>query len=669
LSAYSRVPTLENKSIYTSYHNIYNRSIRLAKKLFFDREFHKHRSNLKKTWELIKFALNSDSKKQNFISELFAGGIHHTDALIIANKLNEFFISAPQKIAENIPHSNLKIYTPVSEKIFSINQSPVTRTEISDAIKQLLPKKSEDLFGLSMYFIKQCSSLLVDPLYFIAYKSFESGKFPSQLKIAKIIPIHKNGDKSLPDNYRPISLLPNFSKILEKVMSNRLTNFLESNSLLCKEQFGFRKSHSTLHPLINFLNKIATEKNNNKFTIGIFCDLKKAFDTVNHGILLKKLHNIGVRGIELDWFRDYLSNRKQFVHINGQNSSMLEIVLGVPQGSILGPLLFLIYINDLPSCNNFFNSLFADDTMLLDSHEDLQILTFNVNREFQKVISYFNANRMALHLEKTKFILFFKKSETPTPMIVFNYNEPGTVTNNPSLIYPMSCINDLPVPSIKFLGVQIDPQLNFKTHISSINKKLCTGLFFLRSVQNFMNEKALKYMYYSLIHCHIIYALHVYSSASEKLLKSIFVKQKQAIRIITGNKYNSHTEPLFKKLKILPFPQLCDFFRIQFMHDFKYGFLPPSFDNMWTTNRIRRQDQVEIELRNDDLLFIPFTRSDFILRMPLHLFPKCWNDFENEDLKFIRNKIEFNLKLKDFLLEKLSATINCRRLLCPSCHL
>jgi Reverse transcriptase (RNA-dependent DNA polymerase) len=408
-STYCKNRSPENKNSYNAYRNIYNRAIRLAKKLFFDREFHKNRNNLKKTWDLIKFAMNSDHKNSHAYSEIFVDGIRHSDPQIVAEKFNEFFAKAPQIIVNEInPSSNDFFNSPESEARFCLGDSPVTRTEISDAISQLLSKKSEDMTGLSMYFIKKCSSAIIYPLYFIIYKSFESGIVPEQLKIAKVVPIHKSGDTSLPDNFRPISLLPNFSKILEKVMSNRLTKFLEHNNLLCKEQFGFRKSHSTLHPLVHFLNKVTEAKNQNKFTIAIFCDLRKAFDTVNHKILLKKLHKIGVRGIELKWFESYLSNRKQFVHINGKNSALINILLGVPQGSILGPLLFLIYINDLPLCNNLNNSLFADDTMLLDSHHSLPTLVENINKQFQRVISYFNCNRLALHPEKTKFILFFK---------------------------------------------------------------------------------------------------------------------------------------------------------------------------------------------------------------------------------------------------------------------
>ena len=206
------------------------------------------------------------------------------------------------------------------------------------------------------------------------------GYVHNQLKIAKVVPIFKSGDPRLPNNYRPISLLSNFSKIIEKVMHTRLSNFLEHNNLLSMSQFGFRKNHSTIHPMILLDNFVTDALNSKKYAMAIFCDLRKAFDTVNHTILLSKLEKIGIRNRELKWFKNYLSGRRQFVSVNGVCSSFLEVLLGVPQGSILGPLLFLIYINDLPGCSNFFTLLFADDTTLLakaDSPEELYSIANN----------------------------------------------------------------------------------------------------------------------------------------------------------------------------------------------------------------------------------------------------------------------------------------------------
>jgi len=232
----------------------------------------------------------------------------------------------------------------------------------------------------------------------------------------------------------------------------------------------------------------------------------------------------------------------------------------------------------------------------------------------------------------------------------------------------MECINNQPSSSIRFLGVLIDPLLNFKEHINKLNSKLATGLYYLRTSKNFLNQTALKYIYYALIHSHLIYAIHIWSCTNESLLKSLFIKQKQAIRIISGSKYNAHTEPLFKKLNILPFPDLIKFFKIQFMQQFAGGFLPISFNNLWQTNRIRIGDQAHIELRNADQLFIPYARTNTISRMPLYSFPKIWADFPSEEIKFIRNKLEFNQKLKEYFISNLKNVPDCSRLFCPACQ-
>ena len=193
------------------------------------------------------------------------------------------------------------------------------------------------------------------------------------------------------------------------------------------------------------------------------------------------------------------------------------------------------------------------------------------------------------------------------------------------------------------------------------------ALFYMRSAKNFLNQKALKYIYYSIFHSNLIYAIQVWSCVNESSLKSLLIKQKSAIRIISQAKYNSHTEPLFKQHKILPLNLLTKYFKIQFKHRFVYGFLPESFSNTWTLNRIRRADQSHVELRNDNRFFLPFVRIETLKFHPLISFPKLWEDFPDESIKFTREKIEFNYKLKNFFLDTLSPYVQCTRLFCPSC--
>jgi hypothetical protein len=385
---------------------------------------------------------------------------------------------------------------------------------------------------------------------------------------------------------------------------------------------------------------------------------------------------MGVQGQELKWFENYLAGRNQFVVINGKSNSLREILLGVPQGSILGPLLFIIYINDLATVSRLFSSLFADDTKLLAKHSDPVLLNNFVNTEFKKIVTYFRAHRLSLHTSKTKFMVFSNSQA------VLNFNFDIVIDNNnenshdPLNIFHIQRVTqDCDIPAIKFLGVFMDPSLNFKFHIQSISKKLSMGLYFIRSAKNFLTEKSLKLLYYSLIHCHLIYAIHIWSCSTNNNLYPLVKLQKSAVRIITNAAYNAHTEPLFKKLRILPFFDLVSYFKIQFMQQFKQGYLPKSFDGEWTTYLTRIQaPENEHEFRNlrrlnlDDYV-IPFARLTLTERFPLTSFPKTWNNFTNLEIKTVRCKIDFNSKLKEYFISKLNGNYTCSRLLCPHCHL
>jgi hypothetical protein len=248
------------------------------------------------------------------------------------------------------------------------------------------------------------------------------------------------------------------------------------------------------------------------------------------------------------------------------------------------------------------------------------------------------------------------------------------IDNNDELpilpIVPLSQVNDqCDPPAIKYLGVFIDSKFNFRYHINHISNKLSRAFFFLRKSKHFLTPSALKSLYFSLIHCHLTYALPIWSSTLFSNLKSIVMKQKIAIRLITNSPFNAHTEPLFKNLKILPLNLLIQMQKLQFMQRYIHNDLPRSFIGEWLTNEERRQDPDQAVLRNQDNLYVPFARTIFSENMPWTSFPKAWNSFDRNDIKFIRNKLEFKTKLKDHLINSLSSSITCNRLLCPRCHL
>ena len=246
---------------------------------------------------------------------------------------------------------------------------PISYEEIDLILKSLKDSSCGwDDFGTQV--TKSARLSLVNPLAYICNLSMSTGVFPDQLKIAKVIPLYKNDDPKVFSNYRPISVLPIFSKVLERAMYNRLIKYLNDNKILYSFQFGFRKNHSAVMALMILVDKVSKALENGEYALGLFIDFSKAFDTINYDILFTKLFHYGVRGCALKWFKSYLTNRKQYVVYNDTSSSLKPIVCGVPQGSILGPLLFLIYVNDLAYVSNdLFMIMFADDTNALVSNK------------------------------------------------------------------------------------------------------------------------------------------------------------------------------------------------------------------------------------------------------------------------------------------------------------
>lgn len=256
---------------------------------------------------------------------------------------------------------------------------------------KLKPKTSSGPDGISSKLLKAIIPIIIQPFCHLLNLSFKTGYIPNEFKVAKVVPVFKSGERDDFNNYRPISLLSSFSKLFEKVVAMEVLRFINHRDILYIHQYGFRKNHNTNHPMLHFLDRIYNSMNKEtpEFTIGIFIDLKKAFDTVNHDILLKKLDFYGFRSVSNLWFKNYLSGRTQFVSIKGVDSDNKEMICGVPQGSVLGPLLFLLFINDLPQATDFFTLLFADDTTLQLSGSNLEDLYCKANTELLKAQKWF----------------------------------------------------------------------------------------------------------------------------------------------------------------------------------------------------------------------------------------------------------------------------------------
>ena len=454
------------------------------------------------------------------------------------------------------------------------------------------------------------------------------------------------------DLYRPISLLPTLSKILEKIAYVQLTNFLDKNNLIYKHQYGFQRNKSTEHNLVHVINFISNAFNDNKYTIGVFFDLKKAFDVCSHEILLLKLKKIGISGTTYEWFRTYLSNRTQKTYINNNFSSDKPIPISVLQGSILGPILFLININDLHSVTSLFISMFADDTFTAASDHDLPSLISHVNMEINKIAIWFRSNKMAVNTSKTKFIIFHPKGKKINIPINIIFNENEHDENNPLLITPLERIhNSHTNPNLrayKLLGIYLDENLTFNFHTNYLLSKLNRSLFCINRAKNFLTFHALKSLYFALIHSHLSYCPIILSCASPSNISKIHKLQKKAIRTITKSSYNAHTGPLFRLNGILPYDKILQQAKLHFMHSIVHNYAPASFSDTWITNS---QRDPHYNLRNKDDYVIPYPRIDMFKRFTPYSLPSLWN--ATDDIKLQPNKHTFRYSVKTQLLSEI----------------
>ena len=395
-----------NKTYKTSRNEIIS-ELRNTEIKYYSNELELHKNDLSKSWKILRSIIGKDSNNSTKKLSFNINNTVVTDIEVIANEFNNLFVSIGPTLASNITCSKDPL-TYVNGIVNSIVVHNVTSMDFRTVISSL-KNSSPGFDGIPSFVANQCIDYFIEPLTYIINMSFMEGVFPSELKLAKVIPIFKSGDSTKMSNYRPISILSFFSKIFEKLMYNILNNFLYKNDVIYKYQFGFRKKHSTQHAIITLVDRITSSLDSGDLVIGVFLDLKKAFDTVDHHILIKKLFSYGIRGNTLKWFQSYLTDRSQFVSYDGIESKVLPIQYGVPQGSILGPLLFIIYMNDLFNVSNFlFTILYADDTCVVLGGKSLETLITLMNQELHLLYIWLQSNKLTLNFQKTYYMIFHR---------------------------------------------------------------------------------------------------------------------------------------------------------------------------------------------------------------------------------------------------------------------
>ena len=630
---YIKNPTELRKDCYNKFRNLYTNQIRSAKRNYYFSKFRTFKGNINKTWRTINDILQRKKYQKN--SSVFkCNNSVVSDSKEIAESFNDYFKDVGHKLGSmnrNVTNINCTSYLN-SNFPHTAYFLPITEKEIINNALSFKNGKAPGFDSIDCSVVKKVIHVICKPLCNIFNSCIEQGVVPVDLKIAKIIPIHKKGPKDIFSNYRPISLLPLFSKIFEKCIYTRLHGFLDKHSILYNKQFGFRARYSTDHALLDFLIQVSKAIENKEIIVGIFLDFKKAFDSINHDILLSKLYYYGIRGVTLQLFRSYLNDRKQFTVFNSKNSSLQLVSCGIPQGSIIGPLLFLIYINDLHSVSPILNFiLFADDTNIFYKHKDVECLTKNLNNELLKVSKWIKANKLQLNYEKTNVMLFnFPKTCVSEVKIYMNGN----------LIEHTS--------STKFLGINIDKDLKWKTHVYEVLRKVSRTIGIMSKLKDILPTKILIMLYNSLILPYISYCNIIWGFCKQHLLNRIFLLQKRAVRIICHKPFLSPSRPLFLKLNILPISLLHDFQLCVFMYSYYHNLLPEIFCNIFQSNN----DIHRYNTRTSADTRVIYGHSSFSNSIFLCQGPTIWNKLPPK-LKQCASLNSFKHHLKLHLIQQI----------------
>ena len=566
--------SVNNEDRYKTYKNLFEKLKRAAKKHYYHDLLKQNHHDSKRTWQTIKEALGKSKSSTKFPKRMLINETECFDEDLIANNFNKYFVNVGPNLSSKLPDNNEEYLNYINNVETCMPESDLLDSELEDAFKSLEINKSPGHDEISSNVIKKVSEQIFGPLKHVFYLSLKQGIFPDQLKISKVLPFYKSDDESLTSNYRPISILPVFSKMLERIIYNRLYSYLNSNNLLYKKQFGFRKNHSTEHAIVELVDEISRKFEKNEYVLGVFIDLSKAFDTVNHNILLRKLESYGIRNINHKLLTNYLSNRKQFIFYNNKRTNVLNIICGVPQGSILGPLLFLIYINDLAtSCERLMTLMFADDTNIFFSHKDTNVLFEVMNSEIQSLNQWLIYNKLSLNTKKCKYTIFFpKRKSNLLPKQLPDLKLSNFIISRET--------------SIKFLGILLDENLTWKHHNKMIENKVSKSIGIMYKARLILNRRSLKFIYFSFIHSYINHANIAWGSTNKSKLMHLYRQQKHASRIIFSKDKFTHAKPLLQSLNILNVYQINIHQTLIFMFKITNNTAPSSFQHKFKVRNL-----------------------------------------------------------------------------------
>ena len=588
---------------FTRYRKIYYKLCKVAKFMFYQKQFQINKNDGKKLWQLTNTITGRKSCKSSVITMPDCSTDHE-----VANKFQNYYANIATDLAKTIPEpdNHYKHYLPKEEPDTKLKFKPVFPSQVAKIIDNMRPKTSYGWDHISNLVLKEIKNEIKLPLSHLINISIANNVFPDSWKISRVIPIHKGGQKDDCGNYRPISLVPCLSKVIETAIVQQVTHHLETNQLYFANQFGFRKYHRTESMLLKYQQAIFQAKQAKQHCISVQIDCRKAFDTIKHDILLTKIEKLG---LPQKWFESYLSNRKMFVNIGNENSAETEINIGVPQGSVLGSCLFSIYINEMPLCTDMATLLFADDSTFIYTSYDIKELFEKVNKELEKIQQWCYSNQLCLHPKKTNYFFFSCSKINSTPELLLNNQRIQRVGEN------------FDQKTHKILGVHFDEKMQFKTHIQHIQNKIRAALAILARSKVILPYKIKLLIYNALIMSHINYCSSIWSGSPD--IDKIEKLQKKAIRIICQKKYADHTDPLFHKTKTLKVEHLIELNFLKISNNILNSkeSLPiiNIFNFLNITNKRTRSDNLK-------LMKTPKCRIKILQGFPQYKLPSIYNN-------------------------------------------